>query len=184
VFGSRDGEEAMRRMIDATVTFWDRAWPFLEFVLRSRRIDPVVAREMAFIDRLRHAHYWTITKRLEDEGRLRVGQTSDEAANLAFALTVPTIYEELVRLRGASLTSAINATTRAIFAAMLEPDAEAARIGPPDWAALEAAGAARARAAGSDPARLSADWQSTAPAPWAPGGAAQGGSAVPGSDER
>src|SRR5258707_8578015 len=33
VFRSRDGEEAMRRMIDATVSFWGRAWPYVEFLL-------------------------------------------------------------------------------------------------------------------------------------------------------
>jgi AcrR family transcriptional regulator len=161
VFASRDGEQAMRQMIEATVTFWDRAWPYLEFLLRSRRVDPVVAREMAFIDRLRHAHYWAIAKRLEDEGRLRNGQTSDIAADQAFALTNPTIYEDLVVLRGATAPSAVDTVTRAVLAVILEPGAEAALIGPPDWGSLEAAAAARAKAAGSDPARLSPDWSST-----------------------
>lgn len=157
VFGSRDGEEALRRMIDATVSFWDQAWPYLEFMLRSRRVDPVVGREMAFLDRLRHAHLWAIAKRLKDEGRLRLGLTADIAADQAFALTTPTVYEELVVVRAATAASAIDTTTRAVLAVILEPGAEAALIGPPDWADLEAAAAARARAEGSDPARLTPD---------------------------
>jgi AcrR family transcriptional regulator len=161
VFRSHDGEEAMRRMIDATVTFWGRAWPYLEFLLRSRRIDPVVGREMDFIDRLRNAHYWAIAKRLEDEGRLRAGLTADQAADQAFALTMPTVYEELAVLHDASTSSAVDTVTRAVLAVILEPGAGIATIGPPDWSALEQAAAARAREAGSDPARLSPEWSST-----------------------
>lgn len=161
VFRSRDGEEAMRRMIEATVSFWGRAWPYLEFLLRSRRIDPVVAREMDFIDRLRNAHYWAIAKRLEDEGRLRAGVTAGTAADQAFALTTPTVYEELAVRRGATTESAVDTVTRAVLAVILEPGTGTADVGPPDWAALEQAAAARAREAGSDPARLAPDWSST-----------------------
>jgi len=161
VFRSRDGEEAMRRMIDATVTFWARAWPYLEFLLRSRRVDPVVAREMDYIDRLRHAHFWAIAKRLEDEGRLRTGETAETAADEAFALTTPTVFEELAVRRGGSPNRAVETATRAVMAVILEPGAVAAPIGPPDWTALERAAAERARDRGSDPARLSPDWWGT-----------------------
>ena len=174
VFDSPDGETAMRRMIDATVSFWDQGWPYVEALLRSRRVDPVVGREMAFIDRLRHAHYWAITKRLEDEGRIRIGETADSAADQAFALTTPAIYEELVVLRGATARNAIETTTRAVLGVILEPGIEATSDGPPDWGALESAAAARAKAAGSDPARLSPDWRSTAEAAGPSGPAADG----------
>lgn len=181
VFDSPDGEVAMRRMIDATVSFWDEAWPYVESLLRSRRVDPVVGREMAFIDRLRHAHYWAITRRLEDEGRIRIGETADSAADQAFALTTPALYEELVVIRGATTRSAIETTTRAVLGVILEPGAEAAPIGPPDWGALESAAAVRAKATGSDPARLSPEWRSTVDAA-RPSGPGPG--SVPGSDER
>jgi AcrR family transcriptional regulator len=161
VFRSRDGEEAMRRMIDATVTFWARAWPYVEFLIRSRRVDPVVAREMDYIDRLRHAHYWAIVKRLEDEGRLRTGETAESAADQAFALTTPTVFEELAVRRGGSPDRAVMTATRAVLAVILEPGSVAAAIGPPDWGALERAAAERAKNQGSDPARLSPDWWST-----------------------
>jgi AcrR family transcriptional regulator len=158
VFTSRDGEAAMRRMIEATISLWDRAWPYLAFLLRSRRIDPVVGREMTFIDTLRHAHFWAIVRRLDDEGRLR--ETADSAADHAFALTAPAIYEELVVLRRGSVDDVIATTIRAVLAVILDPAAPGIATGPPDWRALEAAAAERARAAGADPERLSADWQS------------------------
>lgn len=162
VFTAPDGEAAMRRMIEATVSFWDRAWPYLEFVLRTRRLDKVVAREMDFIDRLRHAHFWAITRRLEDEGRLRTGLTAESAADRFFALTIPTIYEELVVVRRASAGDAIEAVIAAVGGAIIEPGSLVAPIGPPDWAALEREAAVRAKERGADHARLSPDWLGTA----------------------
>jgi AcrR family transcriptional regulator len=161
VFRSRDGEVAMRRMIDATITFWAHAWPYIEFLLRSRRIDPVVAREMDYIDRLRHAHYWAIVKRLGDEGRLRTGETAESAADQAFALTTPAVFEELAVRRGGSPDRAVVTATRAVLAVILEPGSVAAPIEPPDWAVLEREAAERAKERGSDPARLSPDWWGT-----------------------
>jgi AcrR family transcriptional regulator len=168
VFTAPDGEAAMRRMIEATIAFWDRAWPYLEFVLRTRRIDGVVAREMDFVDRLRYAHFWAITRRLEEEGRLRAGQTADTAADRFFALTIPTIYEELVVVRKSSVGDAIEAVTAAVRGAILEPGAPVAPVGPPDWAMLERAAASRAKEGGADPDRLSPSWLGT------------GGDSVPG----
>jgi AcrR family transcriptional regulator len=162
VFDSPDGETAMRRMIEATMSFWDRAWPYLAFLLRSRRIDPVVSREMDFIDRLRNAHLWAITTRLAQERRLRPSETAGSAADQAFALTTPTVYEELVVRRGASAASAVETATRAVLGAIVEPGTEPAAGSPPDWAGLEAAAAARARAEGSDPTRLSPGWRGSA----------------------
>jgi len=158
VFRSRDGEEAMRRMIDATMLFWDQAWPYLEFLLKSRRIDPIVAREMDYIDRLRHAHFWAIAKRLDEEGRLRAGASADTAADQAFAFTTPNVYEELAVRRTASAASVAETATRAVLGAILEPGVHAAAPAPPNWAALELASADRAKAGGADPARLAPQW--------------------------
>ena len=158
VFDAPDGDVAMRRMIGATVSFWDRAWPYIEFVLRTRRVDKVVAREMEFVDRLRHAHFWAITRRLEEEGRLRTGQTADTAADRFFALTIPTIYEELVVVRRSSVEGAIDAVTTAVQAAIIEPGSTAAPIAPPDWTALERDAATRAKEGGADHERLSPEW--------------------------
>jgi AcrR family transcriptional regulator len=158
VFQSPDGEEAMRRMIAATVSFWGEAWPYLEFVLRARRVDPVVTREMEFIDRLRHAHYWAIAKRIEDEGRVRDGRSAEWAADQAFALTVPSVYEELAVLRSRTTAEVIEAVTWAVLGLVLQPGTAPVRSPAPDWRALEQAAAERARGIGADYARLSPEW--------------------------
>lgn len=158
VFSSRHGEEAMRRMIRATMGLWSSAWPFVEFILRAQRTDPVVSREMAFIDRLRHAHYWAITSRLDEEGRLPEGLDAVGAADRAFALTIPTVYEELGVRRGASVDAAIETVTTAVIAVITRSGSVAKVDPPPDWPRLEAAAFARARATGSDPDRLSSEW--------------------------
>jgi AcrR family transcriptional regulator len=158
VFQSPDGEEAMRRMIAATVSFWGQAWPYLEFVLRARRVDPVITREMEFIDRLRHAHYWAIAKRIDDESRIRGGRSTEWAADQAFALTIPSVYEELAIRRSWTTSEVTEAVTAAVLGVLIEPGTKAVRSPAPDWQALEQAAAERARGMGADYARLSPEW--------------------------
>jgi hypothetical protein len=98
---------------------------------------------------------------LEEEGRLRSGETADSAADDAFALTTPAIYEELVVLRQRTLADAIDMTTRAVLGVILDPTTQAVIGESPDWAALETAAATRAKGAGADPMRLSQAWRST-----------------------
>lgn len=158
VFQSPDGEEAMRRMIAATLSFWGQAWPYLEFVLRARRVDPVITREMEFIDRLRHAHYWAIAKRIEDEGRVRGGRSAEWAADQSFALTIPSVYEELAIRRSRTTAEVIETVTAAVLGVLIEPGTQPLRSPAPDWRALEQAAAARARGMGADYSRLSPEW--------------------------
>jgi AcrR family transcriptional regulator len=159
VFRSPDGEEAMRRMIAATMSLWSDAWPYLEFMIRARRTDPVVSTEMDFVDRLRHAHYWCIARRIEEEGRIRDGRGAEWAADLAFALTIPTVFEELAVRRSMPSARVIEAIEVAILGSILEPRSVAVTNPPPDWPALEAEAAARARSSGADPERLTPEWQ-------------------------
>jgi AcrR family transcriptional regulator len=158
VFQSPDGEEAMRRMIASTVSFWAQAWPHLEFLLRARPVDPVVTREMEFIDRLRHAHYWAIAKRIDDEGRVRGRRSADWAADQAFALTIPSVYEELAVRRSWTTSEVTEAVTAAVLGVLIEPGTQPMRSPAPDWQALEQAAAERARGMGADYARLSPEW--------------------------
>lgn len=162
VFRSRDGESALRRMIAATLGLWHHAWPYIEFILRSRRVDKVVGGEMAELDTLRHAHLWVICRQLENEGRLRTRRRAAWAADQVFALTTATVYEELVARRGWSLNAAIDAITRAAMAGILKPETTAFRGPAPDWAALESAAAARAARAGADASRFPGAWRRTA----------------------
>jgi AcrR family transcriptional regulator len=158
VFSSPHGEEAMRRMVGATAGLWHRAWPYLEFILRAQRVDAVVRREMGFIDALRHAHYWAIARRIEDEGRIRHGHDAAWAADASFALTIPTIYEELAVRRAATESEAVEVIVDAVLGAILEPGTEPVLDPPPDWSTLTEEAAARARSAGADPDRLSGEW--------------------------
>ncbi len=162
VFRTRDGEAALRKMISATLTLWHRGWPYLEFILRARRIDAVVGRENAQVDMLRRAHLWAICRRLEDEGRIRGHRSAAWAADQVFALTTATVYEELVVRRGWSLNAATDSITRAALAVVIAPGTTAVRSPAPDWIALESATAARAARAGADATRFPGAWRRAA----------------------
>lgn len=162
VFRSRDGETALRRMIAATWRLWHRGWPYIEFVLRARRVDAVVGRENAEVDLLRHAHLWAICRRLEDEGRILGQRSAAWAADQVFALTTATVYEELVVRRGWSLKAATDSITAATLAAVVEPGTKAVRAPAPNWIDLETAAAQRAARAGADATRFPRVWRQAA----------------------
>lgn len=149
VFRSLDGETALRRMIDATFTVWHQGWPFIEFMLRNRRVDPVVEREVAVRDINRHAHLWAICQRLQDEHRLRSRHSATWAADQVLVLTSPTVYEDLVVRRGWSLGAATDSIARAAMAAIVIPGTPSMRSPAPDWTALQAAAVVRAKRAGA-----------------------------------
>ena len=150
VFRSSDGETALRRMITATLAVWHGAWPYIEFMLRSRRMDPVVRREVAIVDASRHAHLRAICRRLQDEDRIRGHRSASWAADQAFALTHPVVYEELAVRRGWTLAATTSAITAAVAGAVLEPGSTPVRLPTPDWPALQAAGTGRAKRSGAD----------------------------------
>ena len=150
VFRSPDGETALRRMIGATFAVWHGAWPYIEFMLRSHRVDPVVKREVAIVDASRLAHLWAICRRLQDEERIRGRRSASWAADQAFALTHPVVYEELAVRRGWTLAATTTAITAAVVAAVLEPGSTPVRSPAPDWPALQAAATVRAQRSGKD----------------------------------
>jgi len=133
VWSCPDGETALRRMVDATIRLWDGIWPFVEWFLRSARDDPETAAALRRADTGRQLHLWHITKRLGNEGRLRRGSSPERAADVAFALTTPTSYEELVRIRGWQLDAAAEALGDAVAAALIEPGTRPLLDPPPDW---------------------------------------------------
>jgi AcrR family transcriptional regulator len=133
VWSSPDGETALRRMVDATIRLWDGAWPFVEWFLRSAREDPETAASLRVADTGRHRHLWEITKRLGQEGRLRQGRSPEHAADMVFAMTTPTAYEELVRVRGWTLDAAVAGLSDAALTSIVEPGTHSRRTPPPDW---------------------------------------------------
>lgn len=136
VWSSPDGETALRRMIGATIGLWDRAWPLVAFSERSRRTDAEIGRHMAEVDGYRHANLRSIADRLEVEARIRHGHRAEWATDLVFALTTPSIYDELVRARAWPLDVATAAIVESVVAAVIEPDSRSAVDGPADWSGV------------------------------------------------
>jgi AcrR family transcriptional regulator len=133
VWSSHDGETALRRMLEATLRLWHRAWPFVSFTERVRRTDEEIRRHMLDVDGYRRANLVTITERLEQEGRLRTGLDAGSAAQLAFALSLPSVYEELVVLRGWPLERAADKIVTTVTSALVDPSTAAVTGPAADW---------------------------------------------------
>jgi AcrR family transcriptional regulator len=133
VWSSPDGETALRRMVAATFGLWDRAWPFVEFAMGAARIDPDLAAQMRIVDSFRHEHLWLICRRLAEEGRLARDRGPEWAADLSFAMTVPAVYEELVRVRAWQPERAAADVADAVIRAVIRPGSRVADVPPPDW---------------------------------------------------
>jgi AcrR family transcriptional regulator len=141
VFASPHGEAALRRMLHATFRLWDRGWPLVAFTLRARRVDRELEMQLLEVDAMRRTHLWVICRRLEAEGRLRVPGAVEPAADIAFALSAPTVYEELVRVRGWHPDHATETIAGIVVEAIVDPGRPPATDPPPDWSALGLGGA-------------------------------------------
>src|SRR5206468_3423167 len=64
------------------------------------RIDKDLGAQLAEVDTMRRTHLWVICRRLDAEGRLRTPGAAEPAADIGFALSTPTVFEELVHGRG------------------------------------------------------------------------------------
>lgn len=136
VWASPDGETALRRMLDTTVRLWDRAWPLVEFTERARRADQEIERVLADVDGYRLAHLRSITDRLGIENRLRGPFDAGAAADVAFALSVPSVYRELVRVRAWAVPRAIEAISDGVVSAVVDRNVPALTTPPADWSAV------------------------------------------------
>jgi AcrR family transcriptional regulator len=136
VFGSPHGEAALRRMLQATFRLWDRGWPLVAFTLRARRIDKELGAQLTEVDTMRRTHLWVICRRLETEGRLRTPGAAEPAADVAFALSTPTVFEDLVHSRGWTADHAADTIADIVVAAIVDPTTDPVTDPPPDWGAL------------------------------------------------
>jgi len=136
VFASPHGEAALRRMLQATFMLWDRGWPLVSFTLRARRIDRELGAQLAEVDTMRRTHLWVIYRRLDAEGRLRTPGAAELAADVAFALSTPTVYEELVHGRGWPVDHATDTIADIVIQATVDPATTPIADPPPDWGAL------------------------------------------------
>jgi len=135
VWQSPDGETALRRMIDATFRIWNGAWAIVEFAERARRTDPEILRYLREVDGYRLSNLVSITERLAVEGRLRQGFDAQSAAEAAFALSVPPVYEELVHVRQWPPERAAAFGVEAVVASIIDPATVPFLDPPADWSA-------------------------------------------------
>jgi AcrR family transcriptional regulator len=133
VWRSPDGETALRRMIEATVRIWHRAWDVVEFAERARRSDPEIQRYLREIDGYRRSNLASITERLAVEGRLRSGLDAASAADTAFAMSLPAVYEELVQVRTWPLDRATTVVVGSVVATLIDPATTPVTEPPADW---------------------------------------------------
>jgi len=136
VFSSPDGETALRRMVNLTFDLWERGWPLVRFSLAARRIDQEVDLQLTEVDSMRRTHLWIICHRLEAESRLLAGVSPERAADLAFTLSTPTVYEDLVLRRGWPAEQAASTQIELIVSAAVDPLTPPVTDPPPDWAAF------------------------------------------------
>ena len=133
VWSSPDGETALRRMLEATFRLWHRGWDLVGFSERVRQADPEIGAYLREVDGYRRANLRSITDRLALEGRLLDGLDASAAADLAFALTVPRVYEELVRVRGWAPAKAGAKGVDAAVGAIVDPTVPPVTDPPADW---------------------------------------------------
>lgn len=132
IWQSPDGETALRRMLDATFRLWDRAWTLVAFAERARRVDGEIERYVREVDGYRLANLRSITDQLALEGRLRRGIDAEQAADLAFVASMPSVYQQLVLVRGWPVERAAIVIADVAVVSITNP--AVAFSGPPaDW---------------------------------------------------
>ena len=136
VWASRDGETALRRMLQATFRIWHGAWELVGFSEALRHTDPEVAAYLREVDGYRRANLRSITDRLAQERRLLPGLDAAAAADLAFALTVPRVYSELVQVQRWELERATRVGVDAACAAVIDPSTPAVTDPAADWSSV------------------------------------------------
>jgi AcrR family transcriptional regulator len=135
VWRSPDGETALRRMLEATIRIWHGAWSLVEFAERVRRTDPEIRTYLRQVDAYRRSNLVSIMDRLVIERRIRAELDATTAADLAFALSVPAVYEELVRVRGWTLERAMQSVTDSIVDSVIDATSPVVDDPAADWSA-------------------------------------------------
>lgn len=130
------GEAALQAALAATLEFWEDAWDFIAFALRVQRLDPELGARMEGFDKSRRGHLLVICRRLQEEHRLTDGLSVDRAATLAFALSMPYVYEALVVDRSIPARVARELVVEAVTRTVLKPGSKAQREDRIDWKRL------------------------------------------------
>jgi AcrR family transcriptional regulator len=136
VWASPDGETALRLMLEATFKLWHGAWSLVAFSEAARQTDAEIGAYLREVDGYRRANLRSITDRLAVERRLVPGIDAAAAAGLVFALTVPRVYEELVRVQGWDPERAPATAVAAACAAVIDPSTRPVSEPPADWSSV------------------------------------------------
>lgn len=136
VWDSRDGESALRAMLDLTFHFWHGYREFLEFSLRARRSDPELEAHFRRLDDSRLHDLVVICRRLREERRLPRGLSPERAARLLFAQSSPYVYEELVMKGGMPVNQATRLVRQAALNSVLRAGSRPLKSSEIDWARL------------------------------------------------
>lgn len=123
VRAATDGMGMLRAFLDAVVAVEPSIYPYSRIVHAARLDDPVAADLWEWRMSSRHAGLRMVFERLAAEGRLRPGLRSDEATDIAWALTAPHQYEYLVVGRGWSVERYRDHLQRSITQLLLGGDA-------------------------------------------------------------
>jgi AcrR family transcriptional regulator len=126
VWNLDDGVAQLEEMARVTMAFWHRAWPFVGYTLTAHRTDPEFAEMRRQTDASRYADLVQICQRVANDGRLRDHMTPKAAAALVFAISAPTVYEDLVVSRRLPVRVATREVQRLVVAAVTK---EAGRSG-------------------------------------------------------
>ena len=119
------GRAMLSAMLDTLIHVEPQVYPHSRIVYAARLEDPTAADLWQWRMTARHAGLRMIFERLAAEGRLLKGIRSDEAADIAGALTSPHEYEYLVLWRGWSLKRYRAHLESSIAALLVAPSREA-----------------------------------------------------------
>jgi AcrR family transcriptional regulator len=136
IWSSEDGETALRRMLEATLRVWAGLWPLVRFSERVRRADPEIEQYLREVDGYRLANLRSITDQLALEGRLQPSLDAEAAADIAFAMSMPAIYQQLVVVRGWSLERTSTAVVDAIIASVVNASVAVDPAARADWSGV------------------------------------------------
>lgn len=115
-----DGVSGLKAQVNTTFGFWHTAWPFIKLLLDLRRVDSDFADQIAKLDVSRLADLVSVTEQMRRESTLRNGLQPKEAAALAFSLTTPYVYEELVASGRLSYAAALRLVRDVAVAAIIQ----------------------------------------------------------------
>jgi len=121
VVAQTDARRTLMVFLDTLAAVEPLVYPFSRLVYAARIEDPTAAELWEWRIMARYMGLSMVVSRLAAEGRLREGVTTEEATDIAWALTSPHQYEYLVIGRGWSIEQYRAHLERTVTALLLRP---------------------------------------------------------------